>query len=63
MTSRLSLDYLDKHFDQFVIDLNECLSIPSISTLPVHKKDIIHCAEFVQQHMRNIVSFFFPGFP
>lgn len=54
MSSRLSLDYLDTHFDQFITDLNECLSIPSISTLPAHNKDIIHCAEFVQQHMRDI---------
>lgn len=43
--------YIDQHRDDYLNDLKTFLRIPSISTLPKHKKDMQRAAEFVQQQL------------
>ena len=50
-------DYLDANFDRFVSYLQEWLAIPSISTLPEHRKDVQQAAQWAVQHLAAI------GFP
>ena len=49
-----SLQYAELHFNQFLDDLFDCLSIPSISTLSDHQSDIKDCASFLINHMESI---------
>jgi acetylornithine deacetylase/succinyl-diaminopimelate desuccinylase-like protein len=50
-------DYLDANFDRFVGYLQEWLAIPSISTLPEHRKDVQQAAQWAVEHLAAI------GFP
>lgn len=63
-----SLSYLDFHFDQYTNDLMECLKIPSISTLPQSKNDVLQCAQHVVDHLKaiglsNVTKFVDYGYP
>ena len=46
-TTQAALAYVETHRDEFLDGLKELLRIPSISTLPKHKKDIKHAAKYV----------------
>ncbi len=50
-------DYLDANFDRFVGYLQEWLAIPSISTLPEHRKDVQQAAQWAVERLAAI------GFP
>ncbi len=50
-------DYLDANFDRFISHLQEWLAIPSISTLPEHRKDVQQAAQWVEKRLSAI------GFP
>ncbi len=49
-----ALAYVDQHRDELLEDLKALLRIPSISTLPKHKKDIRRAAQFVADQMKAI---------
>src|ERR1700686_4177410 len=46
------MNYYQQHQSEFVEGLRAFLRIPSISTLPEHKSDIRHAAEFVRNELR-----------
>ena len=49
-----ALAYVDKHQDRFLAELFDLLRIPSISTLPKHKKDVRRAAKFVAGKMEDL---------
>ena len=46
-----ALAYVDKHQQRFLDDLFDLLRIPSISTLPTHRKDVRKAAKYVAKQM------------
>ena len=52
-TAPAALAYVDEHRDEFLDQLKDLLRIPSISTLPKHKKDIRRAAQFVADHLAS----------
>ena len=46
-------DYIKKNKDRFLDELFELLKIPSISADPKYKDDVLKCAEFVAQSLRD----------
>jgi acetylornithine deacetylase/succinyl-diaminopimelate desuccinylase-like protein len=50
----LALAYVEGHREQFLESLVELLRIPSISTLPKHRKDIRRAAQLVAGHLKAI---------
>ncbi|BCL82517.1 dipeptidase [Ktedonobacteria bacterium brp13] len=46
--------YITKHQEQFLEDLKAWLRIPSISTLPEHKADVKHAAEYAIGQLQRI---------
>ena len=52
-----ALTFIEQHRNEFLEELKEFLSLPSISALPEHKSDIRSCAEWLADHLRGI------GFP
>lgn len=46
-------DYIDQHQQRFLEELIELLRIPSISTLPEHRPDVLRAAEFVARSLRD----------
>ena len=49
-----ALAYVDKHQDRFLAELFDLLRIPSISTLPRHKKDVRRAAKYIAEQMDDI---------
>lgn len=49
-----ALAYVDKHQDRFLAELFDLLRIPSISTLPKHKKDVRRAAKFLANKMEDL---------
>lgn len=49
-----ALTYVDKHQDRFLQELFDLLRIPSISTLPKHRKDVRRAAKYVATKMDDI---------
>ncbi len=49
-----ALAYADTHFDAFLEDLKNLLRIPSISTLPQHKKDVQRAAQYVADQLKAV---------
>jgi acetylornithine deacetylase/succinyl-diaminopimelate desuccinylase-like protein len=49
-----ALEYIDRHYDQFLQGLIEFCTIPSISTDPQHKPDVDRCAQWVANQMVRI---------
>lgn len=39
--------FINDHLDSFVLELGQFLSIPSVSTLSEHEKDVLRAAEWV----------------
>lgn len=48
------LTYLKENWDQLLKELNQFLSIPSVSTESVHKKDIHQAANFLETYLHDI---------
>jgi acetylornithine deacetylase/succinyl-diaminopimelate desuccinylase-like protein len=49
-----ALRYVDEHRERFLEELKDLLRIPSISTLPKHRKDIRRAARFVADQLSAI---------
>lgn len=45
--------YIEENYDRYIGELTELLRIPSVSTMPEHKKDIHNCAEFIAGKLRD----------
>ncbi|HLY31922.1 MAG TPA: hypothetical protein VKQ36_12905, partial [Ktedonobacterales bacterium] len=52
--TQAALAYVERHREQFLEELKDLLRIPSISTLPEHKKDVERAAAFVGDQMKRI---------
>jgi len=48
------LDYLKKHQGRFVAEFSDYLRFASVSAQPLHKKDLVACAEWLVAHCRHI---------
>ena len=48
------LSYLEANHDQALEGLKDFLRIPSVSTHPHHKTDVLHCAEYLANELRRI---------
>ncbi len=48
------LGFVENHRDQYLNELSELLSIPSVSTSKEHVPDLLRCADWVAAHMRSI---------
>ncbi len=48
------INYLNTNFENSLEELKEYLRIPSISTSSEHSKDMVKCAEFLANKLRNI---------
>ncbi|MEE2992081.1 MAG: dipeptidase [Gemmatimonadota bacterium] len=48
------LSYLEANHDQALEGLKDFLRIPSVSTHPHHKADVLHCAEYLADELRRI---------
>lgn len=46
-------EYIAAHIDRFHAELDEFLSIPSISTDPERAGDVVRCAEWLAAHLRS----------
>lgn len=67
MTHR-AIDYADSHADEYLNELVELVSIPSISTLRKHKPDIGRAARWIADHMvaiglEDARIYYTPGHP
>lgn len=49
-----ALEYARQNQPRFLAELKDLLRIPSVSTLPQHKSDIEHAADFLAKQMRSI---------
>lgn len=47
-------NYIEKQKQWFQTELMEFLGIPSISSVPAHKPDMVRCATWLADHIRNI---------
>ncbi len=47
------INYIKNNKDNYINELNEFLKIPSISTLPENKDDMLKCAQFVSGKLKN----------
>ena len=45
--------FIDDHLDSFVLELAQFLSIPSVSTLSEHEKDVLSAAEWVLDQVKR----------
>jgi acetylornithine deacetylase/succinyl-diaminopimelate desuccinylase-like protein len=54
MNSPSAVTYARENQQRFLSELKDLLRIPSVSTLPEHKGDVLRAAEFVAAHLRNI---------
>ncbi len=48
------LSYLEANHEQALEGLKDFLRIPSVSTHPHHKADVLHCAEYLAAELRRI---------
>src|SRR6266581_2547615 len=54
MAAAAALDYARQNQQRFLNELKELLRIPSVSTLPQHKQDVMRAADFVAAEMKRI---------
>ena len=47
-------NYIEKNWNYFIEELKEFVSIPSISTLPVHKRDVLKTAQWLEQYFHKM---------
>ena len=48
------IDYIEQNRDEFLKDLFALLKIPSVSTLPEHKEDMLKAAEWLAVYLKRI---------
>lgn len=48
------IGFISGNTENYLNELKEYLSIPSISTLNAHKRDIVRCSEFVAENLKKI---------
>lgn len=48
------LGYVESHRGNFLAELQELLRIPSISADPAYREDVLHCSQFLADHLRGI---------
>lgn len=48
-----ALGYLDKHTSQYTQELIDLVNIPSISSLPEHRQDMLSAAEWLQSRLKT----------
>ncbi|MBI9070415.1 MAG: dipeptidase [Melioribacteraceae bacterium] len=48
------IKYVDENLEKFIEELKDYIRIPSISTLPENKNDMITCAKFVEANLKSI---------
>ena len=53
MNTPTAVTYAHENQQRFLSELKELLRIPSISTLPEHKGDLVRAAEFIASHLHN----------
>lgn len=46
--------YIEENKERFLNELKELLRIPSVSTAPEHKQDILQCADWLKDHFTSI---------
>ncbi len=49
-----ALAYVAAHEEDFLAALGELIAIPSISTDPAHKQDVVRAAEWLAEHLRGL---------
>ncbi|MBI2793539.1 MAG: dipeptidase [Ignavibacteria bacterium] len=49
-----ALKWLSDSYETMLLELTEYLSIPSISTDPLHANDVVLCAEWIEAHLKKI---------
>ncbi|MBV9279765.1 MAG: dipeptidase [Chloroflexi bacterium] len=54
MSATPPLQYAHDHRDRFLVELEEILSIPSVSTLPEHRADMERAAVWLRDHLRSM---------
>ena len=47
------VNYLKSNLDNYLEEFKDYLRIPSISTLATHKDEMMRCAEFVSQKLKD----------
>lgn len=47
-------EYLQQHHEEHLSQLGRFLAFPTVSAQSAHKKDIVACAEWLQQHLQSI---------
>lgn len=53
-TSDVGLLYIQEHWDSFLSGLKEFVSIPSISTLPEYKGEVLHTAQWLENYFKKL---------
>lgn len=48
------LQYIETNKSRYIAELRELIAIPSISTNPENKADVLRCADWVSKHLRMI---------
>jgi len=49
-----AIEYAKQHYDSSLNELKEVLAIPSISTLPAHKPDMLRAADWLARQLANL---------
>ncbi|MBD3380707.1 MAG: M20/M25/M40 family metallo-hydrolase, partial [candidate division Zixibacteria bacterium] len=49
-----AIEYIEKNYDKFVQVMIDMLKIPSISAQSEHKQDMLACAEFLMDQLKDI---------
>ncbi|HOV32280.1 MAG TPA: dipeptidase [Candidatus Hydrogenedens sp.] len=52
--SDVGLLYIQKHWDSFLSGFKEFVSIPSISTLPEYKGEVLHAAQWLEKYFKKL---------
>ncbi len=53
-SSDVGLLYIQEHWDSFLNGLKEFVSIPSISTLPEYKGEVLHAAQWLEKYFKKL---------
>jgi acetylornithine deacetylase/succinyl-diaminopimelate desuccinylase-like protein len=47
-------DFINTNKDRYIDELKHFLSYPSISTNPENRKDVVECAEYIEEHLKKM---------
>lgn len=48
------LEYINTNKQRYIDELKHFLSYPSISTNPENRKDVVECAEYIEEHLKKM---------